>query len=143
MSNRSLPHLRARAVSRVLWCARWLLVLLLVWDQVGSPLHHHRHDSGVDAQWIGAFGHGDATLHLEERDDDASFAHAVLAVRTQSERQLGAATEAGPDLDMLVDADAPERQVSAMRCSVTPIAQAPRCTYRSLPPAGRAPPQQA
>ncbi len=72
------------AASRALWLVRWLLVLLLIWDQVSSPLHHHRHDSGVDAQWMGASqGVPETSAHLEDLDDGSRFAHAVMAVRPQ------------------------------------------------------------
>ena len=65
---------------------QWLLVLLLAWDQVGSPLHHHHHDSGVDGCALTAAHDDGATeaLHLEDADEGLQFSHAVMAVRPQS-----------------------------------------------------------
>lgn len=37
------------AAARGVGLLRWLLVLMIAFDQIGSPLHRHHHDSGVDA----------------------------------------------------------------------------------------------
>ena len=63
-----------RAGSGCAWLARWLLVLVLVVDLVGAPLHAHAHDSGVDGHaWA---PHVDApgwdTPHVEDADDALS-----------------------------------------------------------------------
>ncbi len=133
----------AGTTARVLWLLRWLLVLVLVWDQVSSPLHHHRHDSGVDAHWLTASAH-DAqatTPHLEDADHDLQVSHAVLAVRPQL------------DLSSLTLGDDPDHSFApgqafalaepgpseAQTAGISAFAR-PHSTHRSLPPAGRAPP---
>lgn len=129
--------------ARVLWLLRWLLVLMLVWDQVSSPLHHHRHDSGVDAQWLTASTHDAhaSVPHLDNDDHDLGTSHAVLAVRPQldlSALTLGNDSDHGfapPQAPPFVD----PRPAEAVDVGIAAVAR-PRCTYRSLPPAGRAPP---
>lgn len=133
----------AAVAARALWLLRWLLVLVLVWDQVSSPLHQHRHDAGVDAQWLTASAH-DAqatTPHLEADDHDLRASHAVLAVRPQ------------PDLSSLTLGDDPDHgfalghagalaepgPIEAQAVGIAALAR-PHSTHRSLPPAGRAPP---
>lgn len=133
----------AGVAARALWLLRWLLVLVLVWDQVSSPLHHHRHDSGVDAQWLTASVHdAQATApHLEDDDHDLRASHAVLAVRPQL------------DLSSLTLGDDPDHSfapsqafavaepgpAAAEAAGMAALAR-PHSTHRSLPPAGRAPP---
>lgn len=127
---------------RALLFVRWLLVLVLIWDQVGSPLHDHHHDSGVDAHWASAATHSDpvAIAHAADGDDDLRISHAVMAVRPQV------------DLSPLAVGDSPDSRlfhgpaVSAAAVVPGAIAIAPadvtaaRPVHRSLPPAGRAPP---
>lgn len=140
MTRTPTATLLARAASGTLRLARWLLVLVLVFDQVGSPLHLHRHDSGVDALWSEAHGE----RHVEEGDVSAMLSHAVLAVRSPAaERQ-----QAGPDLERTSQAAASAPAVAASplvqgalqpeRAGDTPVHR-----HRSLPPEGRAPPRHA
>ena len=126
---------------------QWLLVLLLAWDQAGSPLHHHHHDSGVDGSALTTShvdGAADA-LHVEDAAAGLQFSHAVMAVRPQT--QLGTITAADTD-------DAVLGQVALALVPATPVADSqvvprpdPRppahSLHRSLPPAGRAPPLHA
>ena len=72
---------------------RWMLVLVLAMDLVGSPWHAHHHDGSPDGYVVHAAqvdGDHDA---LHERDDDetashleadhsAHFGHSLLALRT-------------------------------------------------------------
>jgi hypothetical protein len=133
----------AAIAARALWLVRWLLVLVLVWDQVSSPLHQHRHDSGVDAQWVTASAHGAqaSTPHLEDGDHDLRASHAVLAVRPQLNLSSLAL---GDDLDP-GDAPGQERALAepgleeTQAVGIAAFARPPS-THRSLPPAGRAPP---
>ena len=132
----------AGAAARGLWLVRWLLVLVLIWDQVGSPLHHHQHDFGLDGQWVGATLHSGypALTRAKDGHEDLRITHAVLAVRPQF------------DLNAITVSDNPGGSgiaSAAILAQVTDsvaldIANAdssePRQTYRSLPPAGRAPP---
>lgn len=129
--------------ARALWLLRWLLVLVLVWDQFSSPLHHHRHDSGVDAQWLTAFAHdAQATApHLKGTDHDLQVSHAVLAVRPQldlSSLTLGD----DPDHNFApgrASAPAEPGRSEAQAAGIAAFAR-PHSTHRSLPPGGRAPP---
>lgn len=133
----------AGTASRVVWLLRWLLVLVLVWDQVSAPLHHHGHDSGVDSAWLGASADigQNAGPHLEGSDHDLPFSHAVLAVRPQL------------DLSSFFTGDDPGQSLvlfqTFARLWPSPGAHLipdgaspapPHSTHRSLPPAGRAPP---
>ena len=130
------------AAARALLLVRWLLVLLLVWDQIGAPLHHHRHDFGIDGQWVGASLHGgQSTLdHSAQDHQDPRIGHSVLAVRPQFD--LGACAPGGNPGDgrvfvasiVMAAADDAAPQFAGSESGE------PRQTYRSLPPAGRAPP---
>ena len=130
------------AAARALWLVRWVLVLLLIWDQAGLPLHQHHHDFGIDGQWIGAslhIGHS-GRAHADAGQDDPRISHAVLAVRPQFD--LGAAIF-GPDSCDSVLPSAATVVGLADRVALevaSPRLGEPRPTYRSLPPAGRAPP---
>ena len=126
---------------------QWLLVLLLAWDQVGSPLHHHHHDSGIDSSALTAAHDDGATevLHLEDADESLEFSHAVMAMRPQS--QLGTVADAGTD-DTAVGPVAPAlvfaTPVADLQHVPLPDPEPPvHSLHRSLPPAGRAPPLHA
>lgn len=133
---------RQPSATPAVWLLRWLVVLVLIWDQAGSPLHQHQHDSGVDAQWLSASAHGfqAAGPHLEDGDHDLRMSHAVLAVRPQldlSPLAFGDESDssfASPHVPAQATPDPRERLIPAAAASV------PHSTYRSLPPAGRAPP---
>jgi hypothetical protein len=133
-----------------------MMVLLMVVDQVGSPLHRHHHDSGVDAAYAGASGshHDDFdadAAHADERVHHEAFAHSTLAVRQAVTSQLSVAPTADDDgqvtwilisgiLAFLALASFKDKSL------LRPFARwrAPcKTTYRSLPPAGRAPPLHA
>lgn len=131
-------------VARALWIAKWLLVLVLAWDQIASPWHQHHHDSGVDASWIGAVNQEGvvSALHMDDGDDLALFAHATMAVQlTASSGQLSTATQAYAlfvafaEVFDLVQAE----ESRAWPAYVAPIYP----SFRSLPPGGRAPPLHA
>lgn len=130
----------ASVASGTLWLARCLLVLLLVCDQLGSPLHVHRHDSGVDALW----SHSRGERHVEDGDVGLSLSHAVMAVRSQAERQFGAAADLDRSLHVVTAG------LAAMPVSPRAVRLPPGISrtvlahgYRSLPPEGRAPPLRA
>lgn len=139
MTGPTASTLLARVAASTLWLARWLLVLLLVCDQIGSPLHLHKHDSGVDALW--SQSHGER--HIEEGDVSPMLSHAVLAVRSQGERQLGSA-----DLECSLDvipgaAQVPSPDPTAIVRLRESTSDAQPHRHRSLPPEGRAPPIHA
>lgn len=130
------------AAARGLWLVRWLLVLVLIWDQVGSPLHHHQHDFGIDGQWVGASLHSGypALTRATDGHEDLRITHAVLAVRPQFD--LNAVTVSdNPGGSSIASASilAEGTDSVALEIAKADLSE-PRQTYRSLPPAGRAPP---
>lgn len=132
-------------VSRAMWLARWLLVLLLVWDQVGSPLHQHHHDSGIDGSWLTA-SHDDgsaSTPHLEGVDGGPSFAHAVTTVQPPTKFDSPVADSAATPLPLYAFVE-----LVNFALAKEPLPRPDRhppdySSYRSLPPASRAPPLHA
>lgn len=136
MTRTRVPTAAGRIASGALWLARWLLVVALVFDQVGSPLHLHKHDSGVDALWSQSHGQ----QHAEESDSGMTVSHAVLAVRSQAERELGVS-----DLDRSFDVAATEAPRPAVPSLVVLLPRVDWKTlaahgHQSLRPEGRAPP---
>lgn len=127
---------------------RWALVLLLVADIIGSPLHRHHHDSGID----GSAGHAQlagrhhTALHVNEDRHELDFVHAVTTVRAESRASV---PDAFADTDhqgvALASAWAlPGWNVPATaRLSWNEPGTALHQLHRSLPPAGRAPPLRA
>ena len=94
--NPHTAHRPSASLVRALLLARWLLVLVLAWDQIASPLHRHHHDSGIDASWISAAQEeaGASVLHVDGDDHGSEFAHATLAVQLQAQTgQLSGASE--------------------------------------------------
>lgn len=126
------------------WLGRWVLVLLLAWDQIGSPLHQHHHDSGVDGQWSVApkAASGIDEQHIEDRDDLPRLSHATLAVRVQVVQAPVPPDSAGTTL--IVQTWFAPGATSAIQSDHElkwsderpPPGQAHLC----LPPTGRAPP---
>jgi len=127
---------------------RWALVLLLVADIVGTPLHRHHHDSGIDGSALHAqFAEPQHTEHhVEEDHHELDFVHAVTTVRAESRASA-------PD----ACADADFQDVALASAWVIPVRGSPVTArlswnnpdtalhrlHRSLPPAGRAPPLRA
>ena len=146
LHHRSLPP--AGAPTQGMLLVRWLLVLLLVWDQVGSPLHRHHHDSGIDGHVLTAASHDDGATdmrHVEDADGGFHFSHAVMAVRPQPQLSPIAAGEAkdvavGEAALALVNAEWVADPQSPPWPDTRPATHSP---HRSLPPAGRAPPLHA
>lgn len=138
-----------RAGSGCAWLARWLLVLVLVVDLVGAPLHAHAHDSGVDGHaWA---PHVDApgwdTPHVEDADDALMLQHATLTLPSSIDAPQADAGDgaAGIVLGWWPPVDAawalPPAIEAPERWAAWP--PPPRPEYRSRPPAGRAPPRHA
>ena len=139
------------------WALKWMMVLLMVVDQVGSPLHRHHHDSGVDSAPVEASGsnHHDylnaGTTHAEESDHHEAFAHSTLAVRQAVSSQLSVAPTTDNDGQVtwiLISSVLAFMALASFKDKslLRPFARwrAPcKTTYRSLPPAGRAPPLHA
>ena len=129
------------------WIARWLLVLVVAFDLVSAPFHHHHHD-GVEGQLGLATAHASVevgVIHLDA-DDHPLASHAATAIRIDPSRlaQL-------PPID---NAEAQSALVSVAQLLAAVDDQPPRQwltdrsrpdfrSHRSLPPAGRAPPLNA
>jgi len=73
------------------WLGRLILVLLLVVDQLGAPLHPHDHDFGVDGLPLAAahdpYIAGD--LHVESHSESGD-GHSVLALRLEARTTVAA-----------------------------------------------------
>jgi hypothetical protein len=133
----------AGAAASALWLVRWLLVLLLVWSQIGASLReHHRHDFGPASQRVDASLHSGGRAQAFAADDHQHLriAPAVLSARPQVHLRAfavgGGPGDSGihsaPIVLAVADGAALEFEGSD--------SGEPRQTYRSLPPAGRAPP---
>lgn len=63
---------------------RWVLVLLLAFDLIGSPLHAHHHDLGTDglvsqAHHAAGVPHGWESAHFDA-DDASAFGHSLTGL---------------------------------------------------------------
>jgi hypothetical protein len=134
------------AAASGLWLVRWLLVLLLIWSQIGASLReHHRHDFGPVSQTVDASLHSGGRAQAFEADDHQHLriAPAVLSARPQVHLRAlavgGGPGDSGihsaPMVLTAADGAAPEFEDSD--------SNEPRQSYRSLPPAGRAPPRHS
>ena len=148
-----LPTARraSRGVVQRVWLLRWLLVLLLAWDQIGSPLHKHHHESAIDAHALTAHAasHVPNAVNADDADGDLDFAHAVMAVRLQFEARLvAAAFVAAESGHSPVPVQSLAARAAASLAGPRPLLRPDKVTpaytsHRSLPPAGRAPPPHA
>lgn len=134
-------------VSRAWWFARWLLVLVLACDLLSAPFHPHHHD-GVEGQLDFGAAHAsfdDGDTHADI-DVHSTFSHSATALRTDRP-WLG-------QLPALDGADLPVALISVAQLLAAideppPTHWRPERSrpdfrpYRSLPPAGRAPPLHA
>jgi len=134
--------------------------MVLVFDHLSAPFHHHQHDSGVDAVSVAlaeaAVSHSSAAdaetadSHADDHDADGDhgdkrLGHSATALRTQGLPDLSGVHALGGALIVAtafvivfpaveIDVPAPE----------WPDRGPPLFTYfKSLPPAGRAPPLHA
>jgi len=131
--------------SQVGWVLRWLLVLALMFDLLSAPLHRHHHE-GVDSSMgeVGVSAPASGVLPYAHGHEGPVFVHAATAIRVDlsSLGQLPAAE----------DVDAPAALLSLVQRLIlaaddTEATSWPLdrtrpefSSYRSLPPAGRAPP---
>lgn len=144
------PNISVAAAYGV-WLLRWLLVLLIAFDQVGSPMHRHHHDSGVDAaHWVaGAARPKSVGMHsLRERDiPGGAIFHANTAMRSEARLLLGS-DSAAPEAEHLVALIWPAQSLTLAALhapSPPPADDAPRraASWHALIPEGRAPPLRA
>ena len=129
------------------WVARWMLVLVLAFDHLSAPFHHHHHN-GVEGQ----LGFGSAHAPFEDGDTHAEsderrlMSHSAMALRVDPSR-LG-------QLPAIDGADVPVAHISVVELLAAldepppthwrPDRSRPDFrSHRSLPPAGRAPPLPA
>lgn len=148
VQNRPPTSRRAtRDVSGAWWFARWVLVLVLAFDHLSAPFHHHHHD-GLEAQLEVVTSHAsfdEGDTHAEDANHPLA-SHSAMAIRVDASR-------AG-QLPALDNADAQVALVSVTRRLAAADEPPPTHwqpdrsrpdfhTHRSLPPAGRAPPLHA
>ncbi|PZP91293.1 MAG: hypothetical protein DI587_35910 [Variovorax paradoxus] len=146
MRSRPLGSVVGRTA--VAWM-RWMLVLLLVVDQVSAPWHRHHHESGIDdvVRVVGAMHASDVHgVHLDEGELHEDFAHATAALRAEVrlvvlDEDRAAADPAWlvPTVHPWVDPPLPPAAQGMTQARASPDKPAPR----SLPPDGRAPPLTA
>lgn len=106
--SRRFSQLNLLAASRgLMLLVRWMLVLVLAADLIGSPFHAHHHDGGPDgysmqvthlvADHDADLGHHGADSLLDlHGEDDARFGHALSAHRESSARLPDLGISAGP-----------------------------------------------
>lgn len=154
------PSAPARPVPRAkpAWGAcglvRWLLVLLLAFDQIGAPWHAHHHDSGVDGSFssavhaadahpaLGIETHLDAAAHAP--DSRQAWAHATTALRVEAGLAPASAddADAGPAPAWPGVTLVPTAHCAAMLATAS-LYEPRRPAHRSLPPSPQAPPRRA
>ena len=85
----SLTALCASTARAARGLARWLVLLLLVFDQFSAPWHTHHHDSGVDGTALAAV-HADglqsevfAQTHAEAPDHRSTWVHVTTVLRSE------------------------------------------------------------
>lgn len=146
----SQTALRASTARAAHGLARWLVLLLLVFDQFSAPWHTHHHDSGVDGtavaalQAVGLQSDVLAETHADAPDHRSTWAHATTVLRSE----VGpAVTSAGDNDEVHVSLWPVPRLTPAIKES-THLAIAnhhepPTPAYRSLRPSPQAPPWRA
>ena len=140
----SSPRPKRSVAAWVILLARLLLALVLMADQIGSPLHNHHHDAGVNGTWSGAtLGHGsELDAYADHEDASEHFSHATLAVRSVSAFvRVAPGVDSPSDIQLFTELLALQASAEDPSLSPCPGWRPPYITaYRSLPPAGRAPP---
>lgn len=151
MKTTAVTQLSRRSAA---WWLRWLMVMLLVFDQVSAPLHRHHHDAGIDAVGVSS-GHVQADHHAglglgEEDDDGAPTAHHAAGGPRSAAASSVQASDAGPDAGPAISA----WLAASWLASLAPVAETSwrlalafdrpfRPVPLSRPPDGRAPPARA
>ena len=164
--SRSVTALRAPTARAAHGLARWLVLLLLVFDQFSAPWHPHHHDSGVDGTALAAVhaavhaaalaavpaavpadglqSEGFAQTHAEAPDHRSTWVHATTVLRSEVGHSL---TRAGDDDEGPVSLWPAVRLSPATKAATRLVSAshhvAPTAACRSLRPAPRAPPWRA
>ena len=149
----SQTALRASTARAAHGLARWLIQLLLVFDQFSPPWHTHHHDSGVDGTVVAAVvavhAHGLQSQVLGETHAEApghrcTWAHATTVLRGEVGSSL---TRAGDNDDGHVSPWPLARWTHAIkettRLAIASRHEPPSPAYRSLRPSPQAPPWRA
>lgn len=144
----AMSRRRTRGVSGAWWFARWLLVLVLSFDHVSAPFHHHHHDRAdgpVEAATAAPASFDEGETHAES-DEHPLLSHSAMAIRVDPSR-LGQPPAVDPaDAGVAVTSVA---ELFAALDAPPPVHWRPDRSrpdfrsHRSLPPAGRAPPLHA
>ncbi len=122
---------------------RMLLVLLLVFDQISSPLHTHHHDGvpGGQAQLFSE-AHGFIGQHAEAADE-LGPGHSIAAVKSEARSMVATARPAAgvsPSMHWLM---APALQICSLQADWSPERARPHSSHRNLPPGSQGPPSLA
>ena len=129
------------------WVARWVLVLVLAFDFVSAPFHHHHHD-GVQTQPGVSAAHAsldEGGSHADDADP-GSASHSAMAIRVDPSRaaQLPSIDRAQPQMALIAVAQRLPSLGEPPPTRWRPDRSPPDFhSHRSLPPAGRAPPLHA
>ena len=146
----SQTALRASTGRAAQGLARWLVLLLLVFDQFSAPWHTHHHDSGADGTVVAALhadGHPSEVLaesHAEAPDHRSTWAHATTVLRSKVGPSL---TRVGDNDDGPVSLWPVARLTPAIkvptRLAIARRHEPPTPACRSLRPSPQAPPWRA
>ena len=131
------PQAFGRWIVRIM---RVLVVLLLVFDQLSSPLHHHHHDGGPHGLTQQLFIEHASAAHIEPADELAGH-HSMTGIKREA--RFSPVFQGADDFSPLIVAPHLVIYLAAKDTQMPswPIeARQSIITYRSLPPGGRAPP---
>lgn len=132
-----------------MWWLRWMLVVLLAFDQASAPLHRHHHVNAIDAVVSVGTAHDDLRAGVNAHDDgrELHFTHVVSAARAEAlepawftDEPAGGMAEPGPWPSALLGTPI-EVGHAAERALATHHPARP--VPLSRPPEGRAPPLRA
>lgn len=133
-----------------MWAFRLFLVLVLMFDQASAPFHRHHHDFGIDADAGLTVSHGPSAdspaveSHAEDGHPGLEGGHSAIALRSQRSALTDVQTVADAVLSVVAFV-----VVFPAITADTPIPDWPDrgppqfTSFKSLPPAGRAPPLHA
>lgn len=154
MSRRTFQLVALTAPFGLMSVARWMLVLMLAIDLIGSPFHAHHHDGGVNglstqtAHFDGDHAidrldvNPERTLHVDG-DESAHFNHSLIALRGASVKlaSLKFPTELPALVPMFAFTGLSTQPTAEALVRWRPGRErAPVPLFRTIPPDGRAPP---
>ncbi len=146
----SQTALRASTARKAHGLARWLVLLLLVFDQFSAPWHTHHHDSGVDGTAVVAL-HADglhsevlSETHADAPDYRSTWTHATTVLRSEVSPSVTSAgdNDEGHVLLWLVAWVTPAIKEST-HLAIAKHHEPPTPDHRSLRPSPQAPPWRA